>query len=160
MANVGDEERAAAAAPLWACLACGWCVVFAGVHVYWAVGGNAGLASSAGSALAAERPLSFVLLGLWGTAVLLAAGAVFCAGLARWRPRGRTKLAMAVVGWLVGALLLARGLLLEIVLSTGAGGVAASVGPAESHWSLALWNPWFIAGGVFLLLAAYRFQRA
>jgi hypothetical protein len=134
-------------------------VVFAAVHVYWAAGGNAGLASSAGHALATRRPLSFVLLGLWGIALLSAAGAVFCAGLARWRPRGWTKRGMAAAGWVAGALLLVRGLLLEIVLSTGAGGVASSVGPSEARWSLVLWNPWFIVGGVLLLLAARRFQR-
>jgi hypothetical protein len=32
-------------------------------------------------------------------------------------------------------------------------------GRRETHWSLILWNPWFIAGGALLLLAAYRFQR-
>jgi hypothetical protein len=135
-------------------------VLFAAVHVYWAAAGNAGLASSAGHDLATRRPLSFVLPGLWGTALLLAAGAALCAGLARRRPHDWTKRAMTAVGWLAGALLLARGLLLEIVLPTGAGDVASSVGPSEAHWSLVLWNPWFIAGGVLLLLATYRFQRS
>lgn len=160
VAKAHAGERAAGAAPVWAYLAGAWCVIFAVVHVYWATGGNAGLASSAGHELATRMPVSFVLLGLWGTALLLAAGAVLCAGLARWRPHGWAKRAMAAASWLAGALLLARGLLLEIVLPTGAGGVASSVGPSETRWSLVLWNPWFIVGGVFLLLAAHRFQRA
>jgi hypothetical protein len=99
------------------------------------------------------------LLGLWGTALLLMIGAVFCAGLARWRPRGRAQRGMTVLGWTAGTLLFARGLLLELVLSTGAGGVASSVGPSETHWSLILWNPWFIVGGVLLLLATRHFRR-
>nr|CTQ96950.1 hypothetical protein [Kibdelosporangium sp. MJ126-NF4] len=39
------------------------------LHIYWAVGGEAGLASSAGVDLATRRPLGFVLLGLWGLIV-------------------------------------------------------------------------------------------
>jgi Protein of unknown function (DUF3995) len=152
-------ERTGATATGWAYLASAWFLLFAAVHIYWAAGGNAGLASSAGYDLAARRPLSFVLLGLWGTALLLVAGAVLCAAMARWQPHGWRRRAVTAAGWLAGALLLARGLLLEIILPTGAGGIASSVGPAEAHWSLVLWNPWFIAGGVLVLLATYQFQR-
>jgi hypothetical protein len=135
-------------------------VIFATLHVYWAAGGNAGLASSAGTGLAAHRPLAFVLTGLWGTALLLGVGAVFSTGLARWRPRGsKLRRWTAILGWTAGAALAARGLLLEVVLLTGAGGVASAVGPLETHWSLILWNPWFFAGGLLLLLAARQFQR-
>jgi hypothetical protein len=67
---------------------------------------------------------------------------------------------MAILGLLAGAVLLARGLLLEVVLLTGAGGVASSVGPTERYWSLSLWNPWFVAGGFLLLIAARQSQRA
>jgi hypothetical protein len=128
--------------------------------VYWAAGGNAGLASAAGTELAARRPLAFVLSGLWGTALLLGVGAVFSAGLAHWRPRGGLRRWTGILGWLAGAVLVARGLLVEVVLLTGTGGVAASAGPLETHWSLILWNPWFAAGGVLLLLAARQFQRS
>jgi hypothetical protein len=159
MASQGTEP-ANSRTRIWAYLACAWCVIFAALHVYWAAGGNAGLASSAGTALAARRPLAFVLAGLWGTALLLGAGAVFSAGLARWRPRGsKSRRWTAVLGWAAGAALAARGLLLEVVLLTGAGGVASAVGPLEAHWSLILWNPWFTAGGLLLLLAARQFQR-
>jgi len=87
------------------------------------------LASSAGIDLATRRPLPFVLFGLWGTALLSLAGAVFCVGLACWRPRGGLRQGMAILGLVADAVLLARGLLLELVLLTGAGGVASSVGP-------------------------------
>jgi hypothetical protein len=103
--------------------------------------------------------LPFVLVGLWGTAVLSLAGAVFGAGLAGWRPQGAPRRAMALIGWLAGLVLIIRGLLLEIVLLTGAGGAASSIGALEKRWSLILWNPWFIAGGLLLLLATRQFQR-
>lgn len=134
-----------------------WCAAFAALHVYWALGGNAGLASSAGADLAARRPAPFVLVGLWGTAMLLLLGAGFSVALARGRPRRRLRRLAAVTGWLVGAALLARGVVLEFVLITGAGGIAASVGTDETRWSLLLWNPWFALGGAAFLSTARRF---
>jgi hypothetical protein len=100
----------------------------------------------------------FVLFGLWGVAVLLLVGAALSAGLAHWRPQGALRRGITILGWLGGAVLLARGILLEVVLLTGAGDVASSVGPLETRWSLILWNPWFAAGGVALLLATRQFQ--
>jgi hypothetical protein len=155
-----EEAPAIARGRTWGYLACAWCVTFAAVHLYWAADGGTGLASSAGTELAARRPLSFVLSGLWGTALLLLTGAVLSAALAHWRPPGSRRRALAILGWLAGSLLVARGLLLEAVLLSGAGGVASSVGSLETHWSLTLWNPWFVAGDVLLLLAARRFRRA
>ncbi|WP_285578965.1 DUF3995 domain-containing protein [Actinoallomurus iriomotensis] len=143
----------------WGYAACAWCALFAVMHIFWAVGGDVGLASSAGPDLAARRPDAFVLLGLWGVALVLLAGAAFSVGLARWRPSGGLRRGMVVLGWLVGTVLLARALLLELVLLTGAGGVASSVGPLETRWSLILWNPWFALGGLTLVAATRQFQR-
>jgi len=121
------------------------------------VGGDIGLASSAGVDLATRRPALFVAVGLWGTALLLLLGAGFTAALARSRPRGRLRRLAVVVSWLVGVALVARGVVLELVLLTGGGGVAAAVGALEIHWSLVLWTPWFTLGGVAFLLTARRF---
>nr|WP_243867387.1 DUF3995 domain-containing protein [Actinophytocola oryzae] len=145
---------------MWGYLACVWCVLFAVLHIYWAAGGAVGLASSAGADLAAHRPPWFVLLGLWGVALLLLAGAAFSVGTTCWRLTGRLRRAMVILGWLGGIGLLARGLLLEVVLLTGAGGVASAVGPSQTQWSLILWNPWFALGGLVVSLATRQFQRA
>lgn len=141
----------------YAYLASTWCVVFAALHLYWAIGGNLGLASSAGVDLAARRPLPFVLVGLWGTATLLLVGAAFSAALGRGRLRGGLRRVALLACWLVGATLLARGVALQLVLATGAGGLASSVGPSQTRWSLVLWNPWFMLGGVAFLLTAHHF---
>jgi len=54
----------------------------------------------------------------------------------------------------VGVALVIRGLALEVLLATDTGSLRASVGPLESRWSLALWNPGFaIGGGRFLWTA-------
>lgn len=144
----------------WGSWACVWCVVFAVLHVYWAVGGTVGLASSAGRELAARRPVAFVLLGLWGTAVLLLVGALLGAELARRRPRRGLRKVLQLAGWSVAAALLLRGVGIELLLVTGVVGVRSSVGSSEAHWSLLLWNPWFIVGGVAFGLAARQSQRS
>lgn len=53
-----------ATAVRWGVLAAGWAAAFAVLHVYWALGGSAGLAGSAGEQLATERPGWFVAVGL------------------------------------------------------------------------------------------------
>jgi hypothetical protein len=125
--------------------------VFAAVHVFWAVGGRAGLASSAGAALASRRPVVFVVFGLWGVAAALVAAAVLVGWSARAEPARRYRVACGWVLGVVGLGLLARGLLVELALAVDAGGVRDSVGAAESRWSLVLWDPWFVVGGVLFV---------
>ncbi|MFH9958506.1 DUF3995 domain-containing protein [Streptomyces roseolus] len=61
-----------------------------------------------------------------------------------------------VTRWLgrcVSAVLLTRGNGLEVMLLTGIGPVDTAVGEEQRNWSLALWNPWFVAGGIAFGLA-------
>ncbi|WP_018681796.1 DUF3995 domain-containing protein [Actinokineospora enzanensis] len=143
----------------WGHAAATWCTVFALLHLYWALGGSLGLAVSAGPTLAANRPTWFVLAGLWGVAALLLLGAVFTLALSHWRPRGYLRRAATLLGYLIGGLLLLRGVLIELALATNLGGVATETGPAQTRWSLYLWNPWFILGGALILLATRHFTR-
>ncbi|WP_405183258.1 hypothetical protein [Nocardia sp. NBC_01377] len=88
-----------------------------------------GLASSAGSDLAARRPPMFVAAGLWGVAVALLAGAVFVGvAAAVSMPRRRRRVMAWMIG-LAGLALLARGVLVEIALAADAGGGCREVGP-------------------------------
>lgn len=133
-----------------------WCGLFAAVHVFWALGGSVGLASSAGARIAASRPLAFVLLGLWGVAAALLLGAVliaWCTRDVRWRRLGGVAIGV------VGAALLARGVLVEVLLLADVGGVRQSVGADETRWSLLLWNPWFVLGGALWLAVARQLAR-
>lgn len=66
-----------------------------------------------------------------------------------------SRLAGVIVG-VVGVALLARGVLLEILLGSDAGGLRSVVGPLEARWSLILWNPWFVVGGALLVWTAIR----
>ncbi|WP_197285040.1 DUF3995 domain-containing protein [Sciscionella sediminilitoris] len=153
----GETEYAAR--PRWGYPAALWCLLFAALHLFWALGGALGLASSAGAELASRRPAWFVLGGLWGVAAVLLIGAWFCAGMVRWRLSGIPQRFVAVLGWLGGAVLLARGVLVELLLATDAAGLSTEVGAEQTRWSLVLWNPWFMLGGVLVLLAAHGLHR-
>ena len=60
---------------------------------------------------------------------------------------------------LVAIALLLRGVYVELALATDLGGVRQTVGPLETHWSVILWNPWFILGAtsfIALFLAIHH----
>ncbi|WP_251091687.1 DUF3995 domain-containing protein [Streptomyces sp. Caat 7-52] len=152
------EGTGAEPATLWGRLACLWAIAFAGLHFYWALGGDVGLSVSAGP-LAAERPLWFVVAGLWGVGALCLLGALLAWLLARSRLRGVPALLARWQGWGVSALLLARGIGVEVLLLTDTTHLSTSVSVGQRAWTLALWNPWFIAGGVAFALAALRSRR-
>jgi len=59
----------------------------------------------------------------------------------------------------VGAALAIRGVALQVLLATNTGGLRATIGPLETRWSLALWNPWFAIGGALFLWTAIRIRR-
>ncbi|RJQ75849.1 DUF3995 domain-containing protein [Amycolatopsis panacis] len=140
-------------------LAAGWAVLFAGAHFFWALGGELGLDISAGSRLAAERPGWFVAGGLWGVGGLCLVGAVVAGGLARRGVRGRRWRLLKLLGWGVAALLLVRGIGIEVLILSGVRGVDDAVSSGQRFWTLALWNPWFILGGLLFALAARNFGK-
>ncbi|MBN0044661.1 DUF3995 domain-containing protein [Streptomyces actuosus] len=152
------EGTGGAPSRLWARAACLWAVAFAGLHFYWAVGGDLGLSVSAGPQ-ATERSLWFVVVGLWGVGALCLLGALLAWLLPRSGLRGVPALLVRRLGWGVSALLLARGIGVEVLLLTDATHLSTSVSAGQRVWTLALWNPWFVAGGLAFGLAALRSGR-
>ncbi|MEU2513496.1 DUF3995 domain-containing protein [Streptomyces syringium] len=152
------EGTGAEPSTLWGRIACWWAIAFAGLHFYWAVGGDVGLSVSAGP-LASERPLWFVVAGLWGVGVLCLLGALLAWLLAPSRLRGVPARLARGLGWGAGALLLVRGIGIEVLLLTGTTHLDSSVSAGQRAWTLALWNPWFIAGGLAFGLAALHSRR-
>ncbi|MEC3976811.1 DUF3995 domain-containing protein [Amycolatopsis sp. H20-H5] len=143
----------------WGYPAVGWAVVFASVHFFWALGGEAGLDISAGQQLAAERPGWFVAGGLWGVGCLCLIGALAAFGLTRRSVSGLRRRLLTLLGYGVGALLLLRGIGIEVLILADAPGIDVSVGSAQRFWTLVLWNPWFVLGGVLFALAAHGFGK-
>ncbi|MGA5499329.1 DUF3995 domain-containing protein [Streptomyces cinereoruber] len=152
--GAGGSARTA----LWGRIACGWAVAFAALHFYWGLGGGVGLSVSAGP-LATERPLWFVVVGLWGVGGLCLLGAVLAQLLTRSDLRGTPAAVTRWLGWGVSAVLLARGVVIEVLLLTGSAYADASVSEQQRAWTLTLWNPWFIAGGLAFGLASLRAGR-
>lgn len=144
----------------WGYAAAGWATAFALLHFFWALGGSAGLAASAGTQLAAERPAWFVLAALWGVGGLLLVGAAVGVALARAEVGGIRRLLLTVLGAGIALVLLARGLGIEILMLAGAYDANAALGPGQERWTLLLWNPWFVAGGIAFGAAAAAFRRS
>jgi len=142
-----------------AACAAGWCIVFAGLHLYWALGGSVGLASSAGHDLAVRRPTTFVLIGLYGPALVLLSSVAVLGFASTARRSIRLRRAATTLIGVVGIGLLLRGVVLEVLLGWNVGGLAKQVGPLETHWSLILWNPWSTLGGALFVATAIRLRR-
>lgn len=149
MAGTGRRWR-------WGYLACAWALAFAAAHFYWALGGRVGLDVSAGPALATGRPLWFVVVGLFGVGAALLVGAGLAVLLERaarwWRP-------LSLLGWAAGGILLVRGVGVELLLALGVVRAGDGITQAQIAWTWALWNPWFVVGGVCFTLATAAFSR-
>ncbi|MFH8589634.1 DUF3995 domain-containing protein [Streptomyces celluloflavus] len=155
-----DEERwDRAASGWWGRIASAWAVAFAGLHFYWALGGSWGLSVSAGP-LAEERPGWFVAVGLWGVGLLCLVGGGLGWLLGRPWPRGLAGRAVKVLGWCVCAVLLVRGIAVEGLLLADTAGQEIAVSPEQRLWTLLLWNPWFLIGGLVFGLAARELGRS
>ncbi|MET8137247.1 DUF3995 domain-containing protein [Streptomyces sp. NPDC005251] len=140
----------------WGYAACLWALIFAAAHFYWAVGGDVGLSVSAGRQLATTRPLLFVVLGLWCVGALCLVGALLPWLLAASRPRGATRLILKCLCWGIGFILLMRGISVEFLLLTDVTHLDGNVSSGQRFWTLVLWNPWFVAGGLAFGMSAMK----
>ena len=143
----------------WGYAAAGWAVVFALVHLYWALGGSVGLAESAGRRLAAERPTAFVLGGLYGVALVLLAATVIGIALARGHSTGRGRRLLPLVGAGVAAVLMVRAIAVEVFLLADVDYGNGAISADQRWWTLVLWNPWFLIGGLAFAMAALAAHR-
>lgn len=154
-----EDPQDKATPGLWGRIACTWAVAFAALHFYWALGGGWALSVSAGP-LAAERPGWFVVVGLWGVGMLCLVGGVLGWLLARPRPGGLGGRVIKALGWCACAVLLVRGIAVEVLLLTDTAGQGIDVSPQQRLWTLVLWNPWFLVGGLAFGVAARGFRGA
>jgi len=154
-----EDAQDKTAPGVWGRIACAWAVAFAALHFYWALGGSWGLSVSAGP-LAEERPAWFVAVGLWGVGMLCLVGGALGWLLARPRPRGLAGRVVKGLGWCACAVLLIRGIAVEVLLLTGTAGPEIDVSPRQRLWTLTLWNPWFLVGGLVFGLAAWQSSKA
>lgn len=134
--------------------ACTWAIAFAAVHLYWGLGGSAGLPPGRSvSDNAALFVINLVAIPLCLIGALLA--------LALLQPWGRRlpRRWLLAAGWSTSALFIvhtlpaiAKGVLIVL-------GIHADALSAEERFSLFLYEPYWFAGGVLFGLAALNLQR-
>lgn len=144
--------------------ACIWAFIFAAFSFYWAAGGMIG-AETLGEGiarLAAARDPELITL-TWITGVLkVIAGLLALALVQRWGhvfPRWLLRLA----AWGAGLLFLGYGIAnviqhaMMILDPSQIGELLGSVNAVR--WHLALWDPFWMIGGLLFIAAAYTFGR-
>ena len=154
--TVRKEARYAAGAAFWA-------FAFAAISFYWAAGGTFG-ASTVGHQVessATSVPGSFVLL--WADAVVKTLLGVLGLSLAypSWQRALPGGAYLPTVAWIVGFAMAAYGAVELIVtgvsallMVTGVLSVSFSVDWVGIAGHLAIWDPYWLLGGVLFLLAA------
>lgn len=144
---------------LWAgYAACTWALLFAAASFYWAAGGTLGADTvstqikrlPAIAALLLAVAVAKVVGGLLALSLVCGWGAV----LPR-RLRLRVSWAAGVGMVLYGAANLAvRG-----VMAVGVIRPPASMHSSQATWHLALWDPWWLLGGILFCAAAWAYGR-
>ncbi|WP_294084990.1 DUF3995 domain-containing protein [Sphaerobacter sp.] len=141
-----------------------WALIFSAQSFYHAAGGTAG-AETIGPAIAehvlAREPLW--VAAMWITGGLKVAAALL--GLALVRPWGRhlPRWLLLVAGWGAVAVMAvyegAASLAQHALMVAGVIDIPAGLGPTAARWHLALWDPWWLLGGILFGVATWRYQR-
>lgn len=125
--------------------ACAWAVLFIIPHIYWAIGGTAGLAG---------HPMKGALLyiNLIAIPLLLIAAVVALAAVQPW--------GQAISHWLLIVLLWGIGIVLTV---RGSIGLVQRVFSISTIWHqpiIALFaDPWFLLGGMLFNIVAWNYGR-
>ncbi len=142
--------------PGWAAYAASaWALVFAAVHLYWALGGTAGLPKGMSVDM---NPALFVIDVL--AVPLSVVGALLALSLVR--PWGRLfphRLLLASA-WAVCALLVIHSAPTLVEGGLVVTGLRDAELPVLEWWSLFVYEPWFLVGGVLYGAAAWGHGRS
>lgn len=147
-----------------------WCVVFGGLHLYWAVGGTAGFAEfsmPSNKILALTRDPLYIGI-TWGVVIVCVFGAIFAlASFQTWSRRIPQWLVLTPL-WIACGMLLVRGFGNPIQSAFIVGGgmpfmpLAGADTQAWNQWLLMdaiLFSPWFILGGFVFGATAWCARR-
>jgi Protein of unknown function (DUF3995) len=137
--------------------------VFAAISFYWAAGGTVGL-ETLGAEIEREalaRDPDTVAL-VWLTGGLKVVGGLLALAMVPLWSRRLPRSAVSVLGWATGLLLLvyaAANFVQHGLMEAEAIDTPAALGSSAVTWHLALWDPFWLAGGVLFTAAAWRFGR-
>lgn len=140
--------------------ACAVGVVYAGVSVYWGLGGTWLVDTVGGSLAKRGRAGDAAVLGaVWGAAVLKLIAAWL--PIAAVRAPGQRK--VWVLAWLAAGILVLYGLVLSAVGWLVQAGVVRAAAHADHRalaWHAYLWDPWFLVWGLLIAWALVRARTA
>jgi hypothetical protein len=142
--------------------ACAWAAIFALMSLYWAAGGLDG-GETLGveiDRLARQRDPAFVT-GLWAAVALKAVAAGLALMLVEsWGRRLPRRLLLALGGVTGAAITLyaAANFVQHTLMASGAIGTPAALGTQALSWHLALWDPFWLVGGLLFLGATRALQ--
>lgn len=130
---------------------------------YWAAGGLVGLETLGDSIEGLTRDGGWFTAAIWLTGAAKAAGGMLALALVRpWGarfPRGLLLTATTSAGVLLTSYALLN-LGARAIQAVGLIPTPDSMYSAAAWWHLLFWDPWFLAGGVLFLLAAWQFRGA
>jgi uncharacterized protein DUF3995 len=151
--------------PAWPGLAAAvWAAVFALMSLYWAAGGQVG-GETLGveiERLGRERDPGFVAT-LWVTSALKGVAAVLALALVEPWGRRLPRRLLLWLGWATGGgitLYAAANFVDHGLMATGAIATPSGLGDSAVTWHLALWDPFWLLGGVLFLAAGRAYQRS
>jgi Protein of unknown function (DUF3995) len=144
--------------------AAAWALLFAAMSFYWALGGTLGL-DTLGNELEREararEPETLALV--WVTGLLKVAGAALALALVRPWGRRLPRRLLLFAAWAAGLGLLAYALANFVqhgLMEAGAVDTPEALGSYAVTWHLALWDPFWLLGGLLFTAAARRYGRA
>jgi hypothetical protein len=135
-----------------------WCVVFGGLHLYWALGGTAGFAEFSmppNKILALTRDPLYIGI-TWGVVIVCVFGAIVALAPFQAWSRGIPRWLLLTPLWIACGMLLVRGIgnPIQSALVIGGGMPFEPLGGPDAQawyqWLLIdaiLYSPWFILGG-------------
>lgn len=133
---------------------------FAAVSAYWALGGPLLLDTVGGALEARGQAGDPALIALvWVTVGLKLAAAVLGVATVRRWSAGLASRLVRIAAWTAAVILTTYGAVLTVVGLLVVFGVIAASPTADLHairWHAFLWDPWFLAWGVLLLIALVR----
>lgn len=153
--RAGPTGRIEAPAGWPAYAAAGWMVLFGAVHVYWALGGTAGLPAG----FSVRDSVAFLVVDLVAVP-LCGLGAVLALALVRPFGRRVRRWMLLAAAWATTALLTLHALPAMVVLLGLAVGVLDAELDERDRLSLFLYEPYWLLGGILFGLATVSGQRS
>ena len=144
--------------------ACAWAAIFASMSLYWAAGGAIGGKTLGVEIyrLGLERDPSFVAQ-LWAAFALKALLAMLALALVQPWGRHLPRRLLLVLAGASGAgitLYAAGNLVQHALMANGTISTPKGLGTYAVPWHLALWDPFWLVGGLLFLAATHVFQKS